>query len=151
MGTKISALTHGTTPNGTEKIPVVQSGSTVYLTAAEIASLYTPATSTVTALTVSSGVVDIDLSLGDYFALAPTANITSITFSNLPGSGKGASKFIRFTQDSTPRTVAWPSSFQWDSGTADSVSTAFGAIDLIAITTFDNGTKWQITLSKGRA
>lgn len=106
--------------------------------------------STVTSLTISSGVVNIDCSLGDYFTLALNANVTSITFSNLPGSGKGGSLMVRVTQDSTPRTVAWPSSFRWE-GSAPSVSTGSGAIDLLAISTLDNGTKWDATLSKGRA
>lgn len=107
--------------------------------------------SAVTALTISSGVVNIDCSLGDYFTLALNANVTSITFSNLPGAGKGASKMIRITQDSTPRTVAWPASFRWDGNGAQSVSTGSGAVDVLAITTLDNGTKWDATLSKGRA
>lgn len=103
----------------------------------------------VSVLTPASGVVTIDCSLGDYFTLAPTANVTSIVFTNLPGSGKGATKMVRFTQDTTARTVAWPSSFRWE-GAAPSVSTASGSVDVLAITTFDNGTKWDATLSKGR-
>lgn len=106
---------------------------------------------TVTAVTPSGGTATIDVSLGDYFTLAPTANITSLVFSNLPGSGKGASLWIRFTQDSTPRTVAWPASFKWEGGVAGAVSTGSGAKDVIAITTVDNGTTWDITLSKARA
>lgn len=105
----------------------------------------------VSVITPSAGVANIDCSLGDYFTLAPTANVTSITFSNLPGASKGASLWIRFTQDSTPRTVAWPASFKWDGGSAGAVSTGSGAKDVIAITTVDNGTTWDITLSKARA
>lgn len=104
--------------------------------------------STVTALSISSGVVDIDCSLGDYFTLALTANVTSITFSNLPASGHGASKLVRITQDATPRTVAWPASFKWAGGAAGAVSTASAAVDLLAISTFDAGTTWRATLSK---
>jgi hypothetical protein len=102
----------------------------------------------VTALTISSGAVNIDCALGDYFTLALNANVTSITFSNLPGSGKGATKMIRITQDTTARTVAWPSSFKWADGTAGAVSTASGAIDVLAITTFNNGAAWHATLAK---
>ena len=107
--------------------------------------------SAVTALSISSGVVNIDCALGDYFTLALTANVTSITFTNLPGSGKGASLMVRITQDpSSARTVAWPASFRWE-GTAPAVSTTLSAVDLLAISTLDNGTKWDGTLSKGRA
>jgi hypothetical protein len=103
---------------------------------------------TVTAL-ATSGSVGIDVSLGDYFTLALAGNVSGFTFSNLPGSGKGVSLMIRITQDATARTVAWPSSFRWE-GTAPVVSTGSGAIDLLALTSFDNGTKWDATLSKAR-
>ncbi|ABX34291.1 hypothetical protein Daci_1648 [Delftia acidovorans SPH-1] len=106
--------------------------------------------STVTALSISSGTVVVDCSLGDYFTLALNANVTSLSFSGLPGSGHGASLMLRFTQDSTARTLAWPSSFRWE-GAAPAISTASGAVDLLAITTFDNGVTWQATLSKGRS
>jgi hypothetical protein len=106
---------------------------------------------TVTAAASTSGVLAIDCSLGDYFTHALDENITSWSFSNLPGSGNGATLMLRFTQDSTPRTVAWPASFKWAGGTVPSVSTASGAIDILAITTFDNGTTWDATLAKAFA
>lgn len=105
----------------------------------------------VTALTSSSGVVNIDLSLGNYFTLALSENITSITFSNTPGAGFGQTVMLRITQNASAKTVAWPASFKWESGSAGAVSTGSGAIDILALTTFDNGTAWQATLSKGRA
>lgn len=107
--------------------------------------------SVVSALSISSGVVNIDCSLGDYFTLALNANVTSITFSNLPASGHGASLMLHITQDSTPRTVAWPASFKWAGGSAGAVSTGSGAKDLLAITTFDAGTAWNATLAKAFA
>lgn len=103
--------------------------------------------STVTALG-TSGSLAIDYMLGDYFTTALTGNVTGITFSNLPGSGKGASLLLRITQDSTPRTFAWPASFKWASGSAGVISTGSGAVDVLGITTFDNGTTWDATLAK---
>lgn len=104
----------------------------------------------VAVLTPASGVVNIDCALGDYFTLAPTANVTSITFSNLPASGKAQTVMVRFTQDTTPRTVAWPASFKW-SGGAGAVSVGSGAVDLIALTTLDQGTTWLATIAKAFA
>lgn len=104
---------------------------------------------TVTALSIASGVVNIDCSLGDYFTLTLTANVTSITFSNLPGSGKGASKWIEIAQGGS-YTVAWPASFKWAGGTAGVVSTA-SATDELAITTVNNGTAWKATIGKAFA
>lgn len=105
----------------------------------------------VTALSIAAGVVNIDCSLGDYFTLTLNANVTSITFSNLPGSGKGTTKMVQITQDATARTVAWPASFKWAGGSVGVVSTASGAVDTLAITTFDNGTSWVATLAKAFA
>lgn len=104
--------------------------------------------STVTAAPISSGVPTIDCALGDYFTLAPTANITGWTFQNVP---QGCSILVKFTQDATAKTVAWPSSFRWVGGTDGAVSTAAAAIDLLALTTFDGGTTWLATLAKGFA
>jgi hypothetical protein len=106
---------------------------------------------TVIALTSSAGVVDIDLALGSYFTLTLTENITSITFSNLPGSGKGGTVMVQITQDSTPRSVTWPASFKWAGASAGAVSTANGAVDVLAITSFDNGAMWMATLANAFA
>jgi hypothetical protein len=99
----------------------------------------------------TSGSVAIDYDLGDYFTLALAGNVSTFTFSNLPGSGNGATLMVRITQDSTPRTVGWPASFKWAGGVAAAVSTGSGAVDVLAITTFDNGTSWQATLAKAFA
>ena len=157
---------------GAETLSIVQGGVTVDCTVADIAGaggvtsitagtgITVGGTSSapivsvkdaVTAVTPVAGVATIDLSLGDYFTIALTANITSILFTSLPGSGKGATKMVRFTQDTTPRTVAWPASFRWAGGVAGAVSTGSGAIDLLAITTLNNGTNWNATLSKAFA
>lgn len=106
--------------------------------------------STVSAL-ATSGSVAIDYALGDYFTLALAGNVSGFTFSNLPGAGKGATLMIRITQDATPRTVAWPASFRWAGGVSGVVSTSAGAVDVLAITTFDNGTTWRATLAKAFA
>lgn len=103
----------------------------------------------VTALSINSGVVNIDLSLGDYFTLNLTDNVTSITFSNLPGSGRGFSKFIQITQTGA-FTVDWPESFNWEDGSVGEVSGS-AAVDLLAITSVDNGVTIHPTLSKNRS
>lgn len=105
----------------------------------------------VTALTSSSGAVTVDYADGDYFTFALTEDVTSWTFDNLPGSGKAATLMIQITQDASARTVAWPASFIWAGGSADSVSTGSGDVDVLAITTFDNGTTWHATLAKAFA
>lgn len=104
----------------------------------------------VTAVTSSSGTLTLDYESGDYFTVTLSENVTTLTLSNLPGSGKGATLALRITQDSTAHTFAWPASFKW-SGAAPAVSTGSGAVDLLIITSFNSGTSWQANLAKGYA
>lgn len=100
----------------------------------------------------TSGTIAIDCALGDYFTLAAAGNMTSFTFSNLPASGKAQTIMVRITQDATGSRVAtWPSSFKWAGGTAGVLSTAANSVDVLAITTFNQGTTWNATLAKAFA
>lgn len=106
----------------------------------------------VSALTISSGTVNIDCSSGPYFTLSLTANVTSITFSNLPASGKAVTLMIRLRQDSTgSRTVALPSSFKKTTGSDNAVQAAANSYTTLAITTFDQGTRWEYTMTGSAA
>jgi hypothetical protein len=106
-------------------------------------------TSPLTALAIAAGVVAINCSLGNYFTLAANAAMTSFTFSNLPAAGAAQTIMVRITQDGTGSRVAtWPASFKWAGGVAGVLSTAAGSVDLLAITTFDQGTTWNATLAK---
>lgn len=99
----------------------------------------------VNALSISSGNVTVDCSLGDYFTLALNDNVTGWTFTNVP---PGCTLMIEITQDAPARTAAWPAAFKWAGSGAGSVSTASGAKDLLAISTFNTGAAWRATLAK---
>lgn len=156
------AATSKTTPVDADELPLVDSAASNVLKKLTWANLkatlkgyfdgvYAPSRNTVTAVTPASGTLTLDYALGEYFTTAPTANITTLAFSNLPGAGKGATIMLRFTQDTTPRTFAWPASFKWAGGVAGVVSAGSGAVDVIAMTTFDNGTTWRVTIAKAFA
>ncbi len=102
----------------------------------------------VTPVSSSAGVVTIDVALGDYFLLTLTENVTGWVFQNVP---PGASVIVRIVQDATARTVAWPTGTKWPNASAGAVSTAAGAIDLLALTTLNSGATWLATLGKGFA
>ena len=102
----------------------------------------------VTVVASVGGATAIDASLGDYFTLALSENITGWSFDNVPA---GASIMVRITQSSPARSVAWPPSFRWAGGVAGVVSTGNGAVDLLALTTFNAGGTWMATLAKGFA
>lgn len=102
--------------------------------------------STVTSVSSASGVVTLNYALGDYFTLTLTENVTSWVISNPPGSGKGFTLMVQITQDSTPRTVAKPGTTA--GGAALDVSTGSGAVDVLAITSFDNGSTLRSSIGK---
>jgi hypothetical protein len=107
------------------------------------------ATEAVTALSIASGVVNIDCSLGKHFTLALTANVTSITFSNLPASGEAGEIAIRMRQDGTGSwTVALPSSFKATGGSDTAVQSAANAYTLLTAITFDQGTRWEYAMQE---
>lgn len=144
----IGAYPAATTPlDPADKVPVVQGGELKTVDVADLPSGGAGGRTAVTAL-ATSGSVAVDWDDGDYFDLALAGNVSGFTFSNVPD---GASLMIRITQDSTPRTVAWPAAFKWAGGVAGVVSTGSGAVDVLAITTFDGGTTWQATLAKAFA
>lgn len=140
------------TLDGTEKLEI-DDGSSKSITAQQIADLAsTTLGSDVTALSIASGVVDIDCDLGDYFTLALTANVTSITFSNLPAAGVGRSIMIRFRQDATgSRTVTLPSSFKQIVGSDTTVQSAANAYTVLILTSVDQGTRWEYSMKAGAA
>lgn len=107
-----------------------------------------PASSTgqaVNDLTSSSGVVNIDWSLGRFFRLTPTENITSFTHSNVPDSGYAQEILVRFIQHaSSAKTVSF-TGFKTVAGAA--VSSGTSKRDLIKISTFDQGTTYLLTIT----
>lgn len=106
----------------------------------------------VSVLASASGVLSINCALGDYFTLTLSENVTSITFTNLPATGKAQTVMVRIQQHaSSAKTMAFPSSFKWAVGSTPTVSTVLSAYDVLALTTFDQGTRWEATLSKAHA
>lgn len=90
----------------------------------------------------SSGAITFDIDVGNIFDVTLTENITSITFSNVPGTGC-VNIVLVLTQDATgSRTVTWPASVKWHGGTAPTLTTTGNAVDIITMFTIDGGTTW---------
>lgn len=90
----------------------------------------------------SAGAITIDCQTGNVFSITLTENITSTTFSNPPASGTAYGMTIKVVQDATDRTIQWPASVDWPSGTAPSISSGSGAVDVFTFWTHDGGTTW---------
>ena len=94
-----------------------------------------------TTITSSSNAATIDLQDGTNFYHDLTENVT-YTFSNPASSGKVSAFTLKIAQDSTARTITWPSSVDWPAATAPTISTDSGAIDYFVFITHDGGTTY---------
>lgn len=96
-----------------------------------------------TSLTKGGGLT-VDLSLGQVIKADLSANITSITISNIPDNGN--SNAVGFTlilvADGTARTVTWPASVKWPGGTAPTLTSTNGKADIFSFVSIDAGTTW---------
>ena len=94
-----------------------------------------------TTITSSSNAATINLRDGTNFYHDLTENVT-YTFSNPASSGKVSAFTLKIAQDSTARTITWPSSVDWPAATAPTISTDSGAIDYFVFITHDGGTTY---------
>ena len=90
----------------------------------------------------SSGVLTIDCETGNVFQSTLTENVTTLTLSNPPATGTSYAFTLKLVQDSTARTFAWPASVNWAGGTAPTLSSTSGAVDIFTMYTTDGGTNW---------
>lgn len=95
-----------------------------------------------TSPTISGGTLTLDCSQGSVFAVSLNANITTLSLSNPPATTISYTMILQFTADGTARTVTWPAAVKWANGTAPTLSSTNGKIDLFTLTTHDGGTTW---------
>ena len=92
-----------------------------------------------TAITSSSNAATLNLRDGTVFTHTLTENVT-YTFSNPAASGYASGFTLKVTQDSSARTITWPGSVDWAGGTAPTLSTGSGDVDVFVFLTVDGGT-----------
>ena len=85
--------------------------------------------------------VTINLQDGDNFTHTLTENVT-YTFSNPAASGKVSMFSLKVIQDSTARSITWPTSVDWTSATAPTLTTTSGGVDVFVFATYDGGTTY---------
>ena len=98
---------------------------------------------TYAAVTSSSNATTVDCEAGNAFSHTLTEN-TTFTFSNPPASGSTYTMSIEIIQDASASgyTVTWPSSVDWPSGAAPTLTATASAVDVFVFTTRDGGTTW---------
>jgi hypothetical protein len=102
---------------------------------------------TVATPSISSGTLTLNLETANVFNVTHNANITTLTISNPPASGKCGSFTLHLTQDATGgRTLTMPASVKWSGGTAATISTTASKRNKFVFDTIDGGTTWDCAL-----
>lgn len=97
---------------------------------------------TKTAPAISSGTLTLNCSLGNVFAVSLNANITTLSFTNVPASGTAFGLTLMLTADGTARTITWGSAVKWSGGTAPTLTSTNAKVDVFVLVTHDGGTTW---------
>ena len=126
------------TPAAAGFLPLAGGTMTGLLTTKELAL-------TKTAPSISAGVLTLDCSLSNTFAVSLNAAITSFTVSNIPTTGSYYEFNLEFTADGTARSVTWTFSsvaVKWPGGTAPTLTSTNGKKDTFVFYTYDAGATW---------
>jgi hypothetical protein len=91
---------------------------------------------------ISGNSLTVNLSSSNTFQVALNANITTLTISNPQASPAAHGFTILFTADGTLRSITWPVSVKWPSGTAPTMTSTNGKVDIVVFLTVDGGTTW---------
>ena len=94
------------------------------------------------AVTSSSGTATLDFETATVFQLTLSEDVTTFTWSNAPTSGTAFGFTLKVIQDSTARTIAFPASVDWPGGTAPTLSSGSGDVDVFTFFTIDGGTTY---------
>lgn len=97
---------------------------------------------TKTAPAISSGTLTLDCSSGNVFAVSLNANITTLSFTNVPTTGTAFGLTLMLTADGTARTITWGGAVKWAGGTAPTLTSTNAKVDVYVLVTHDGGTNW---------
>jgi hypothetical protein len=122
-------------------------------------SFATPAggalTNNVRQAVTSSATTTLNLNSGNVIDLTMAANITTLSFTNVPASGTPIliQIVVKNASDGTAYTITWPNSVYWSgqyaattiatAQTAPTLATGANGVTVIALLTTDGGTKWR--------
>lgn len=99
-------------------------------------------------VTITTNTLTLNLSNSCVFSTNLNSNITTLSLTNYPSTTSQVANFtLILSADGTARTVTWPASFKWPGGTAPTLTSTSGKIDVFTFFTLDNGTTWQAFIS----
>lgn len=83
----------------------------------------------------------LNCTAGNNFNLTLSASITTLTFSNVPAAGRVYNMTLFINQGGS-FTITWPAAVKWAGGTAPTLTTTSGKVDIVTLVTHDGGTNW---------
>ena len=97
------------------------------------------------ATTLTIDLTDTEFGMGAFYQFTLSGNITTFNITNVPTSVDTTNFILRIVQDTTARSITWPGSVLWEGGTAPTLSSGSGEIDLFSFFSTDGGTTWYGT------
>lgn len=93
--------------------------------------------------TISSSSLTLDLNAAQVFTVSLNSNISTLTISNTESRANSVQGFtLILTADGTARTITWPGSVKWPSGTGPTLTSTNNKVDILSFVSPDNGTTW---------
>ena len=144
-GVTVQGPAHSAAATYTVKLPdtlgLTQASGIVTSDANGVVSFDNGTIDEVTTVTSSSNAATINLRDGNVFEHDLTENVT-YTFSNPAASGRASAFVLKIIQDSSARTITWPSSVDWAAATAPTLTTTNNGVDVFVFLTIDGGTTY---------
>lgn len=91
---------------------------------------------------IVSSALTLNLESGNVFNVTLNSNVSTLTISNPPASGKTASFTLVLTADGTARTITWGGSVKWAGGSGPTLTSTNGKVDILSFMSLDGGTNW---------
>jgi len=99
-------------------------------------------------IAISAGVAVVDFQNGNHAEINMSENVTTLTISNPPVTGKVGMMVIDLKQSGVGSfTITWPTSIDWGDAGTPTLTTTSGSTDTFTIRTKDGGTTYQGFLS----
>ena len=144
-GVTVQGPAHSASATYTVKLPdtlgLTQASGIVTSDANGVVSFDNGTIEEVTTVTSSSNAATINLQDGNLFEHDLTENVT-YTFSNPAASGRASSFVLKVIQDSSARTITWPSSVDWPAATAPTLTATTNGEAVFVFFTIDGGTTY---------
>ena len=144
-GITIQSAPHSASATYTVKLPnalgTTNASAFVTADANGVVSFDNGTTEESTVVSSSSNAATINLRDGNVFTHTLSENVT-YTFSNPAASGRASAFILKVVQDSSARTITWPTSVDWAAATAPTITATSAGVDVFAFITVDGGTNY---------